>query len=287
MPISGDWKIFWFGHPYKSSPPEKEFGKPFTFGNGQELEPFYFEFLHYLPAYRENDLISRWDFDDSSLETNEENQGVRFRTGAKRRIPGGQCTLSVGKFGKALSLDGSGDFLNIPKFRSGYSSENLTFSAWIKLASSGSVLDSEDASIFSTAGTSTNHARLWYDINSNGIGNRTYSLILGSPIAPTNRISGTDGIGVASKWQCIVGVMKKSERLLYVNGNLISQSNSPTPSITLEGTNARIGSWDEEGDADFEGLIDEMRIYGVSFSQNDVDAMWNSGSGRSRHCSCH
>ena len=47
---------------------EKEFAEPFTFGNGQQLEPAYFEFLHYLPAYREEDLISRWDFEESIVE---------------------------------------------------------------------------------------------------------------------------------------------------------------------------------------------------------------------------
>ncbi|MEL0098350.1 MAG: LamG-like jellyroll fold domain-containing protein, partial [Opitutae bacterium] len=267
------------GHPYKSSSPEKEFGKPFSFGNGQQLEPYYFEFLDYLPAYRENDLISRWDFEDSTLETNGKNRVFDLGPGRNDGFLEGNANLSDGRFGKGLHLDGSGDFLSIPKFRGAYGSENLTFSVWVNLANSGSVLDSEDASIFSTGGTSTSHVRLWYDINSNGIGNRTYSLTLGSPIAASNRASGSDGIGVANTWQFIVGVMKKSERLLYVNGNLVNQSNSPTLSMTLEGTNARIGSWDEQADADFEGLIDEMRIYGVSLSQNDVDAMWNSGTG--------
>ncbi len=58
------------GHPYESSPPAKDFGQPFTFGNGQELENIHFELLHYLPAYRENDLISRWDFEDSIIDPN-------------------------------------------------------------------------------------------------------------------------------------------------------------------------------------------------------------------------
>ena len=91
-----------------------------------------------------------------------------------------QCTLKQWTFWKGTELGRFRGFSRLPKFRGGYNSRNLTFSAWIKLLNSGSSEDSDDASIFSTDGSSTNHARLWYDINANGIGNRTYSFILGS-----------------------------------------------------------------------------------------------------------
>ena len=121
--------------------------------------------------------------------------------------------------------------------------------------------------------------RLWYDVNTAGVGNRTYSFILGSPVAIFNRTSGTDGIGIANQWQLLVAVMDKENRKLYLNGELVSQSTSPTSLITLEGNDGRIGSWDEDSGADFEGQIDELRIYGTSFSQADVNALWNLGSG--------
>jgi hypothetical protein len=267
------------GHPYESGPPAKNFGQPFTFGSGQELEKIHFELLHYLPAYRENDLISRWDFEDSTVDPNGKTRIIDMGPARNDGFIEGNAHLTAGRFGNALNLNGSGDFLTIPKFRGAYTARNLTFSAWVKLSNSGSSEDSDDASIFSTDGSSTNHARLWYDINANGIGNRTYSFILGSTLAQANRASGNDGLGIANQWQFIVWVMDQDQRTLYVDGNLISQSNTPTPSITLEGNNARIGSWNEDSQADFEGQIDEMRIYGVSFAQHDIDAMWNSGSG--------
>ena len=102
---------------------------------------------------------------------------------------------------------------------------------------------------------------------------------MGSPVAIFNRTSGTDGIGIANQWQLLVAVMDKENRKLYLNGELVSQSTSPTSLITLEGNDGRIGSWDEDSGADFEGQIDELRIYGTSFSQADVNALWNLGSG--------
>ena len=195
------------GHSYKTNPPAQEFGQPFTFGNGQELEKLHYDVLHYLPAYRENDLISRWDFEGSTVDPNGKTRIIDLGPGKNDGFLEGNAHLSSGRFGKALRLDGSGDFLSLPKFRGGYNSRNLTFSAWIKLLNSGSSEDSDDASIFSTDGSSTNHARLWYDINANGIGNRTYSFILGSTLAQSNRASGTDGLGIANQWQFIVWVM--------------------------------------------------------------------------------
>ena len=266
-------------HPYKSTPPDYEFGEAFTSENGQDLEPLYFEFLHSIPAYREEDLISRWDFEEF---TEDRSGQLRIRDLGPARNDGfivGNAHLVSGKFGKALKLDGSGDYLNLPKMRGARQAQNLSFSSWINLAQTGSSDDQDDATIFSTAGISNTHARLWYDINTDITGSRTYSLNLGSTAAFFNRTSGPAGLGVANQWQFLVGVMNEDSRTLYLNGNSIKSASSPTSSITLQGTTGRIGSWDQDEESEFHGLIDELRIYGVSFTQSDVSALWNYGSG--------
>ena len=191
----------------------------------------------------------------------------------------GNVQLIGGKFGRAIQLDGSGDYLEIPTFRGAYQAKQLSFSAWVNLNSTGSSNDSDDCTIFSTQGSSTNHSRLWFDINGDSIGNRTYSFTLGSPLALFNRTSGTDGLGIANKWQMVAATMNEDQRALYLDGRLVQQTSSPTSSITLEGTHARIGSWDDDSGADFTGLIDEVRIYGITLSSSDVKALWNSGAG--------
>ncbi|NDH17422.1 MAG: LamG domain-containing protein, partial [Opitutae bacterium] len=266
-------------HPYKSTPPDFEFGEAFVSDNGQDLEPLYYEFLHSIPAYREEDLISRWDFE----EFTEDRSGLlRIRDLGPARNDGfivGNAHLVSGKFGKALKLDGNGDYLNLPKLRGARQAQNLSFTAWINLAQTGSSDDTDDATIFSTAGLSNTHARLWYDINTDITGSRTYSLTLGSTAAVFNRTSGPAGLGVANQWQFLVGVMNEDSRTLYLNGNSIKSASSPTSSITLQGNTGRIGSWDQDDESDFHGLIDEVRIYGTSLTQSDVSSLWNSGSG--------
>ena len=266
-------------HPYKSTPPDFEFGEAFVSDNGQDLEPLYYEFLHSIPAYREEDLISRWDFE----EFTEDRSGLlRIQDLGPARNDGlivGNAHLVSGKFGKALKLDGNGDYLNLPKLRGARQAKNLSFTAWINLAQTGSSDDTDDATIFSTAGLSNNHARLWYDINTDITGSRTYSLTLGSTAALFNRASGPAGLGVANQWQFLVGVMNEDSRALYLNGNSIKSASSPTSSITLQGNTGRIGSWDQDDESDFHGMIDEVRIYGTSLTQSDISALWNSGSG--------
>ena len=149
--------------------------------------------------------------------------------------------------------------------------KNLTLSAWVKLRQAGSNDDADDSTIFSTAGSSTTHSRLWYDVNADTIGSRTFSFTLGSPAALFNRTSGTDGVGIADKWQLLVAVMNEDQRSLYLDGFIISNASSPTSSISLEGSDARIGSWDEDSASEFNGLVDELRIYNISFAQADID----------------
>ena len=125
-------------------------------------------------------MISRWDFEEFTEDRNDQ---LRIRDLGPARNDGfivGNAHLTAGKFGKALKLDGNGDYLNLPKLRGARQAQNLSFTAWIHLAQTGSSDDQDDATIFSTAGNSNTHARLWYDINTDITGSRTYSLTLGS-----------------------------------------------------------------------------------------------------------
>ena len=266
-------------HTYKVNPPAFAVGQSFTYGENLQVEPFLHSFDHFLPAYREDELISRWSFDELVPEDSGLNRVHDLAKGRNDGYLRGNAQLTTGRFKNALTLDGSGDYLDIPSFRGGYKSKSLTFSAWIKLANTGSSDDSDDGSIFSTAGSTSNHSRLWYDVNADTVGSRTYSLTLGSPVALYNRSSGSDGLGIFDRWQLLTAVMDADQRTLYVDGKLVAQTSSPTSSISLEGSDSRIGSWDQDNEADFAGLIDEMRIYSISMTQEDINGLWNSGSG--------
>ena len=219
-------------HRYKNQVPQFGLGDVFTYADHKQIEPFSFSFHDALPSYLEESLISRWSFNESFIDEFGVHRVKDLSRGRNDGFMMGNALLSKGKFGNALTLDGSGDYLEIPNFRGGYKSKNLTFSAWINLAQTGSNDDADDCSIFSTAGTSLTHSRLWYDINADSTGNRTFSLTLGSTAARFNRTSGTDSLGISDKWQLLVAVMNQEQRTLYVDGVLIAETTSPTSSIT-------------------------------------------------------
>ena len=110
-------------------------------------------------------------------------------------------------------------------------------------------------------------------------GDRTYSFITGPPAVSSNRISGTFNLASTSQWQLVVGVMDGLQRRIYVDGILVSENQTTLPNFTASGNDARIGSWDIEEQSDFNGLIDELRIYQTVLFSDDIDALWNNGAG--------
>ena len=125
-----------------------------------------------MPAHRQEDLISRWDFEEILEEPSGEKGFLISDHQKNDGFVSGSASLTDGRFGKGLILDGSGDFLSIPHFRGARSTKNISLSAWIKFSQISSADDSDDATIFSTSGTSASHARLWYDVNTNTAGNQ-------------------------------------------------------------------------------------------------------------------
>ena len=62
----------------------------------------------------------------------------------------GGAHLLPGKFGNSLVLDGSGDYLSIPRFRGIRDEGNFTISAWVKPRNLGTTSESNDGGIFCT-----------------------------------------------------------------------------------------------------------------------------------------
>ena len=49
--------------------------------------------------------------------------------------------------------------------------------------------------------------------------------------------------------------------------------------IAIEGNNVRVGAWTGSGNMDYEGLLDEVRFYKRSFTDNDISILYGSGNG--------
>ena len=182
---------------------------------GNFVEAFRYDFKAHERVYKDDDLLSRWAFD----ETN----GSWVRDLGPGRNDGmlmGNAQLGPGRFGSGLVLDGTGDYLDIPRFRGLYQEGNLSIAAWVKLNDLGFSSDLQDSGIFTSNGNNQNSLLLWYNVNASGTGNRTYTFNLGSTGTGLNRLDGPDGVASQGKWQHVVAVMEDRKRFLYADGQL-------------------------------------------------------------------
>ena len=231
--------------------------------------------LFHTAVYRETDIISHWTFDEAN-GSSVRDVGIAHNTSFLR----GDAHLATGKFRNALSLDGAGDYAEIPKFRGIYSDGDFTISSWVKLNRLGLTSNADDAGIFSRSGNGNDSVLLWYNVNGTGIANRTFTFNAGNPGTAANRLDGPDNAARISEWQHVACVMNGNERFLYVDGEQAGfLPLGPTSNTRMEGSSIRIGSWDNSGDFDFNGLIDEVRLYDVAFTGAEVAILHGNGFG--------
>ena len=231
--------------------------------------------LFHPAVYRESDLISYWSFDEA-------NGSIVIDNGPARNLAvlRGTASLNSGKFGKALSLGGAGDYAEIPKFRGIYSDGDFTLSTWVKLAGLGIASDADDAGIFCRSGGGNDSVLLWYDVNGASTGNRTFTFNVGNTGTNVNRLNGPDNAAQVGIWHHVASVMNGNERFLYLDGKRVGHMPIGTSStIRMEGSSVRIGSWDGTGNFDFEGLIDDVRLYDVAFPDADIAVLYGNGFG--------
>jgi hypothetical protein len=251
----------------------------FKFDDNLSIENFQYDFLSHERVYRNEDLLSRWRFEEEGEQDGK--KVVRdVATGRNDGFLEGNALLGSGLFGSGLVLDGNGDYFNVPHFRGLFQDGNFTLSAWIYLDNIGVDNDQQDAAIFTTNGNDLNTMLLWYDVNSVGTANRSYSFNLGPSTVNLNRINAPDSLAVQNSWQHIVSVVSGHQHLIYLNGKEVVRTDfAGTSQVNIEGNTVRLGSWDNSGTLDFSGILDEVRIYNSAFSANDIANIYGNGIG--------
>ena len=203
--------------------------------DGKPSEPFSQEiYLHEL-VYDEEHLVSRWAFDDLN--------GTKFRDLGFGRNEGfvvGGAGISNGKFGNAISMDGSGEYMTVPRFAGIHKEGNFTISAWVYPTNLGYNNNAQDAAIFGTDGNNADTALVWYNVNGVSTANRTFTFNIGATNIGLNRLDGPDGLTKQDRWQHVAAVMSGQGRKIYHNGILAAESTGSDNIITIEGNNVRV-----------------------------------------------
>jgi Concanavalin A-like lectin/glucanases superfamily/Right handed beta helix region len=198
-------------------------------------------------------------------------------SGNNGTIYGDPVTIT-GKYGQALDLNGTSDYIDCGDTSLLEITGELTISAWVN-AASGPILDQPQRTIASRykwqpGGTGQG----WFlgsGWNSNSLKFAIYngSGIHGSVSYPDFFTSG-EGLNV---WKHIVGVFKPGEYTkLYIDGKCIATDNTDVPASIpyIANTSMMIGKR-SDGNYFFDGGIDEIKIYTKALDESDINILYN------------
>jgi len=177
------------------------------------------------------------------------------------------ATWVGGKYGSALSFDGSDDYVNAGNNASLNVAGSLTIEGWVK-----------PSAITSPSGT-------WMGILGKKDGHTLpgYGLVMAS-YAPCRRwCFAADGLSICpaqaceqiDHWDHLAGVYDGSKLMLYQNGNLMGTT-SKTGALGISSDVFKIGNLGNSY-IKFNGLIDEVRIYNYARSAEQIRQDYNAG----------
>ncbi|MDD5145201.1 MAG: LamG domain-containing protein, partial [Candidatus Pacebacteria bacterium] len=213
--------------------------------------------------YNRGGPVAHWKFDEGSGtttydETNNNNDG-QFLTAAS------SPTWVKGKFGSALLFDGENDYVSLGTTSDLNFTNNFSISAWIHLKTFG---DAGYGRIFSRR----------QDIPASGyifIVNDDTNALQFSGIGGSNVTSATNSIQL-NVWQHVAMSMSNGTVALYVNG--VNQGSGTTTITGVSSLLAVIGDEsNDSGSRNFNGLMDDIRIYNYARTQEQILQDYNGG----------
>lgn len=169
----------------------------------------------------------------------------------------GASWTNDGRFGKALSFDGSDDQVVVTDAKSLDLDGDLTVSAWVKPAS----LRSYMTVLIKERPTASDYAYALYATNG-GTQYRPNAWVEATGLYAPNPIA-------TGAWQHLAMVYDSGKFTIYVNGVESGTQTGVAPPLDSAG-NLRIGGntiWNNEF---FHGLIDEVRVYNRAVPQRDL-----------------
>ncbi|MBM3212333.1 LamG domain-containing protein [Candidatus Poribacteria bacterium] len=221
-----------------------------------------------IPGYTKIDpktCIGAWLFDDISGNLARDSSGNR-NDGTLMNGP----KQVDGKFEKALSFDGIDDYISLPPITA-ENWEGLTLSAWVWLNLLPNELPSSYDEIF---GTKQDLYDMYEDKSNNELRVKVTTTVSAErPGIPTAQLK-------KNQWLHIAGIYDKSagQMKIYMNGQLMDTHNLTGFVNGLQ--NSAIGAQGDPGGVftDFHnGLIDEVALFKVALSDQDLQTLMNRG----------
>ena len=192
----------------------------------------------------------------------------------------GDAKYVPGKFGEAVELDGSGDYVRIPHLNTlANSTTSITVSAWTYLNTANGASGSHvlDAGILTTD-AGADQLILWFNADGSGANRPSYTVRFGD--AATKHLAGEAFSPVAHQWQHVVTVMDKGTWKVYLDGVLQStRAENPPGQLDLQNQEILIGAWSGTPNFDFDGKIDDVRLYNIALGDSEIAKIHGGGDG--------
>jgi hypothetical protein len=209
-----------------------------------------------VPAGPPPGLVAAYGFDAGSGTTAVDQSG----NGNTGTLSNATWSAS-GKFGAALSFNGTNALVTIPDSNSLDLTTGMTVGAWVRPTTNGS---------YRTLLVKERPGDLVYGVYSNVDGNRPQSQVTVNGSA--RWIDGTTAVPVGV-WSHVAATYDGAVQRLYVNGTQVASLNLPG-SITTSNSPVRIGGntiWGEW----YAGLIDEVRVYNRALTAAQIQTDMN------------
>jgi glucose/arabinose dehydrogenase/fibronectin type 3 domain-containing protein len=207
-------------------------------------------------------LVGAWGFDETSGTGAVDSSGS-----GNAGTLAGPTRVSAGRYGGALSFDGSNDWVTVPDANSLDLTNRATISAWVRPTGLGTTWRTVAFK------EQTAPAAMVYALYANQDASR--------PVAQVSIAGEVNAIGTATlpvdTWSYLASTYDGSALRLYVNGTLVSTTpvtgsmNASSGPFRIGG-NAVFAEW-------FAGLIDEVRLYNRALSQSELQNDMNTPIG--------
>ena len=208
-------------------------------------------------------LVAAYAFDEGSGTT------VTDASGNSNSGTAASTTWSSsGKYGKALSFNGTSSRVTIPDTASLHLSSAMTLEAWVR----PSAVTNKWRDVIEKG-----NDNYYLEATSNKSSRPAGGAIIGGSTAEA---SGTTALAV-NTWTHLAATYDGSALRLYVNGNL-TRTTAKTGAITASTGALTIGSDPFYGQY-FAGLIDEIRIYNIALTQAQIQSDMAAALGGAGH----
>ncbi len=202
-------------------------------------------------------LVAHYEFEGDAADTS------AFQPSADGTLVGNP-TFAPGVFGQAIDLDGDGDYVDCGNESFFDINDQLTVTSWIKV----SEFDKKYQAIIAKGDNSWRLARAGDSNNIEFACNGTAATRWTGKGEIPWAVFGTTDVN-DGKWHHIAGVFDGTRLQLYIDG-VLEAAKAAAKSIDVSNYNVCIGANAQVPGREWNGLIDDVRIYNYALSQAEI-----------------